>query len=276
MSNSYGAPPQPTSLSPNSQLPSPTSTTNSDDSKDSDQSQFDKNNNYGTKTPSGNPRIYNCQQCNRAFTREEHLTRHTLSTHNKLKPFTCGICSRPFSRRDLLLRHAKNLHQGSELAVSRIRKSFKRNDINQYQHPDGTIIDGVDLNDNDDDLDNESSLSSNSSVNNSPTLKTTTANTSNLRRSIDNSDLSSTLTATLISPVNSGISRNNGNNNNDQTISNYSASSSSTITNNTTPVNSSNSSSPNNTTSSSNKKSKKNYESPEKKRLKISVNMLVS
>lgn len=80
---------------------------------------------YGTKTRLGNPRIYNCDQCKRAFTREEHLTRHTLLTHNKLKPFTCGICSRPFSRRDLLLRHAKNLHQGSELAVSRIRKSYK-------------------------------------------------------------------------------------------------------------------------------------------------------
>lgn len=81
---------------------------------------------YGTKTASGNARIFNCKQCNRAFTREEHLTRHTLLTHNKLKPFICGICSRPFSRRDLLLRHAKNLHQGSELAVSRIRKLYKR------------------------------------------------------------------------------------------------------------------------------------------------------
>lgn len=82
---------------------------------------------YGTKTASGNARIFNCKQCNRAFTREEHLTRHTLLTHNKLKPFVCGICSRPFSRRDLLLRHAKNLHQGSEIAVSRIRKLYKRN-----------------------------------------------------------------------------------------------------------------------------------------------------
>lgn len=81
---------------------------------------------YGTKTASGNARIFNCKQCNRAFTREEHLTRHTLLTHNKLKPFICGICSRPFSRRDLLLRHAKNLHQGSELAVSRIRRLYRK------------------------------------------------------------------------------------------------------------------------------------------------------
>ncbi|SGZ54912.1 CIC11C00000005489 [Sungouiella intermedia] len=80
---------------------------------------------FGTKTATGNLRIFNCKHCQRAFTREEHLTRHILLTHNKLKPFICGICSRPFSRRDLLLRHAKNLHQGSELAVSRIRKLFK-------------------------------------------------------------------------------------------------------------------------------------------------------
>lgn len=82
--------------------------------------------NFGSKTPLGNPRIYNCKQCLRAFTREEHLTRHTLLTHNKLKPFACGICQRPFSRRDLLLRHAKNLHEGLELAVLRIRKLYPR------------------------------------------------------------------------------------------------------------------------------------------------------
>lgn len=77
---------------------------------------------YGSRTRSGNPRIFNCPQCDRAFTREEHLSRHTISTHNKLKPFSCGICLRAFSRRDLLLRHAKNLHGGSEFAVMRLRK----------------------------------------------------------------------------------------------------------------------------------------------------------
>lgn len=81
---------------------------------------------FGTKTPKGNSRIYNCYKCDKAFTREEHLSRHVLSTHNKLKPFICGICSRPFSRRDLLLRHAKNLHQGLEKSISRIRKLKKQ------------------------------------------------------------------------------------------------------------------------------------------------------
>lgn len=87
---------------------------------------INNNGGFGTKTATGNSRIFNCKHCQRAFTREEHLTRHILLTHNKLKPFICGICSRPFSRRDLLLRHAKNLHQGLELAVSRIRKLFKK------------------------------------------------------------------------------------------------------------------------------------------------------
>lgn len=81
---------------------------------------------YGTKTATGNSRLFNCKHCQRAFTREEHLTRHILLTHNKLKPYVCGICTRPFSRRDLLLRHAKNLHDGSEVAVSRIRKLYKK------------------------------------------------------------------------------------------------------------------------------------------------------
>ncbi|WPK24343.1 hypothetical protein PUMCH_001613 [Australozyma saopauloensis] len=84
------------------------------------------NGTYGTKTATGNSRIFNCKHCQRAFTREEHLTRHILLTHNKLKPYVCGICTRPFSRRDLLLRHAKNLHDGSEVAVLRIRKLYKK------------------------------------------------------------------------------------------------------------------------------------------------------
>lgn len=96
---------------------------------------------YGSKTRLGNPRIYDCSQCSRAFTREEHLTRHTLSTHNKLKPFACGICLRAFLRRDLLLRHAKNLHGGSELAVMRLRKSYKASDpTNVTEMASGTPI----------------------------------------------------------------------------------------------------------------------------------------
>lgn len=108
------------------ETPAPVTLNMSEDGDDHYANTINNNGGFGTKTATGNSRIFNCKHCQRAFTREEHLTRHILLTHNKLKPFVCGICSRPFSRRDLLLRHAKNLHQGSELAVSRIRKLFKK------------------------------------------------------------------------------------------------------------------------------------------------------
>jgi hypothetical protein len=50
-----------------------------------------------------------CRTCARAFSRLEHLSRHTLS-HTKEKPFQCGACSRWFSRRDLVLRHQRKVH----------------------------------------------------------------------------------------------------------------------------------------------------------------------
>lgn len=107
-------------------LPDTTSTHTTDDDKSTKSRKVKiDTKNFGSKTASGHSRIFNCKLCQRAFTREEHLTRHVQSTHNKLKPFVCGICTRPFSRRDLLLRHAKNLHDGSEKAISRIRRSYK-------------------------------------------------------------------------------------------------------------------------------------------------------
>ena len=72
-------------------------------------------------TPSGKPRLFVCQICTRAFSRQEHLKRHERS-HTKEKPFTCNICSRKFSRRDLLLRHSTKLHAGASDIIPRLRK----------------------------------------------------------------------------------------------------------------------------------------------------------
>lgn len=105
---------------------------------------------YGTKTSTGNSRVYNCKHCQRAFTREEHLSRHILLTHNKLKPFICGICLRPFLRRDLLLRHAKNLHQGSEMAVSRIRKLYQKTEDGKGDNDENGNDENDDIDENDD------------------------------------------------------------------------------------------------------------------------------
>lgn len=88
-------------------------------------------------------RVYECKDCDKAFTREEHLKRHAkshsdepvhrcevagcpkaytrkerLTRHYKVahlgqepeRPFFCGICGKDFQRKEHLTRHQKNLH----------------------------------------------------------------------------------------------------------------------------------------------------------------------
>lgn len=67
---------------------------------------------FNGTTPSGLPRTFVCDVCTRAFSRQEHLTRHQRS-HTNERPYECGICDRNFTRRDLLLRHALKVHNGN-------------------------------------------------------------------------------------------------------------------------------------------------------------------
>lgn len=73
-------------------------------------------------TPSGLPRTFVCNVCTRAFSRQEHLTRHQRS-HTNERPYECGICDRNFTRRDLLLRHALKVHNGN---IGETIKTIKR------------------------------------------------------------------------------------------------------------------------------------------------------
>ncbi|KAI8850897.1 hypothetical protein BC829DRAFT_136696 [Chytridium lagenaria] len=51
-------------------------------------------------------RPFSCNQCSRAFNRQEHLIRH-LRIHSGEKPFQCSVCMKKFSRSDELVRHAR-------------------------------------------------------------------------------------------------------------------------------------------------------------------------
>ena len=38
-------------------------------------------------------KAFACQQCNKRFTRNDHLERHIESVHEKRKQFECAVCS---------------------------------------------------------------------------------------------------------------------------------------------------------------------------------------
>lgn len=50
---------------------------------------------------------FQCQDCEKAFRRSEHLKRHVRSVHSTERPFPCMLCEKKFSRSDNLSQHLK-------------------------------------------------------------------------------------------------------------------------------------------------------------------------
>ncbi|KAL1984501.1 hypothetical protein VTN96DRAFT_9100 [Rasamsonia emersonii] len=65
-------------------------------------------------SPADRSRRLVCKDCQKAFTKPEHLRRHERS-HTGSKPFVCKECGRPFARQDALARHGK-LHSRQDSA----------------------------------------------------------------------------------------------------------------------------------------------------------------
>ena len=55
---------------------------------------------------------HQCNSCERAFVRPEHLKRHVQSVHEGLRNFKCDFCEKAFSRSDRLKRHIAIKHEG--------------------------------------------------------------------------------------------------------------------------------------------------------------------
>lgn len=55
-----------------------------------------------------------CPNCDKTFTRQEYVRRHSLLVHEGARPHTCKACNKGFARSDLLNRHQKSCAQVKE------------------------------------------------------------------------------------------------------------------------------------------------------------------
>uniref|UniRef100_A0A1I8PE34 Protein krueppel n=1 Tax=Stomoxys calcitrans TaxID=35570 RepID=A0A1I8PE34_STOCA len=68
-----------------------------------------------------------CQQCDRTFSRYNHLLRHML-THSDEKPHTCKFCSKGFSRSDHLQKHIQSIHAEKNFKCDQCDSAYGRKD----------------------------------------------------------------------------------------------------------------------------------------------------
>lgn len=77
-----------------------------DDSKTQDSNLPDATGNQKKK-----PKVYECEFCERTFSRSNHLVQHEL-THTKDEPFHCDYCNKGFWYKNSLIGHIKQNHTG--------------------------------------------------------------------------------------------------------------------------------------------------------------------
>ncbi|EIM23661.1 hypothetical protein WALSEDRAFT_67290 [Wallemia mellicola CBS 633.66] len=64
---------------------------------------------------------HKCDDCQKLFSRYEHLVRHINSAHRNERPHVCSFCSRSFARSDVLTRHI-TLHTRPATAMTKDRR----------------------------------------------------------------------------------------------------------------------------------------------------------
>lgn len=68
-----------------------------------------------------------CKECNRSFSRYNHLLRHML-THSDEKPHICNFCSKGFSRSDHLQKHIQSIHCEKNFKCDQCDSAYGRKD----------------------------------------------------------------------------------------------------------------------------------------------------
>ena len=60
-----------------------------------------------------NPKRFKCPSCGETFTRQESLTRHVATVHDKTAKQVCSICEAEFVNQDSLRQHVNDVHRAN-------------------------------------------------------------------------------------------------------------------------------------------------------------------
>jgi Fungal Zn(2)-Cys(6) binuclear cluster domain/Zinc finger, C2H2 type len=82
--------------------------------------------NPSQRSHSSNTSLYQCADCQRRYSRPEHLARH-IQTHTLGKRFACQVCGKAFARADFLKRHTTNHENDNDSTKKRRRTTTEPN-----------------------------------------------------------------------------------------------------------------------------------------------------
>ena len=68
---------------------------------------------------------FNCNDCDKTFTRNDNLSQHIKVVHEKLKPHQCGICSKTFSRKQHRDYHVRSCSHNIDSSGEQVERKVK-------------------------------------------------------------------------------------------------------------------------------------------------------
>lgn len=100
----------------------------------------------GSGGGSAEPRVYECESCNKKFARKAHLQRHEKA-HSDFRPFVCTICEQKFKRKEHCFKHISTIHDIDDPTThtEEIKLSEVLDAMESVNSDEESLVEGVDL-----------------------------------------------------------------------------------------------------------------------------------